>query len=308
MSTFLHPEVPGPRCGPEELADFWEIQCLRSGTDKASLSLVRHAWEQSQEENASDDMEEDIEAEGSYDDALQEIQCRIDMMGTQYPFSLAKGRTTLVLKRTRHGLYRFLLLATRLPDKQRVLHGINAKSLFESISAEVLRTYLGKNARSACVGASTGDEAGFEARLRALCEEVGEFQVRPDFKTHTQSGDRGLDCVAWIPFKDARPGQLMLWGQAKTGVGWRDTLFELQPETFGKNWLHPPPRVLPVRAFLVTERAEAGRWDEFQNNAGIFLDRCRVMQFEAHLPTGLLREVASWSEAAVKELDRFLEN
>lgn len=302
MSTFLLPGVPGPQCRPEELADFWEIQCLRSKAGHAPLSLIRHAWEQRQEEDASEDMDEDIAAEASYEDAREEIAGRAELLGAEYPFALADGRaTTLALRDTSRDLYLFLLLATRLAN--RVIKGIDAKALFERVSAEILASYLGKDARFTQMGASTGDTGTFEGRLRSLCEIVGEFRVRPDFKSHSQAGDRGLDCVAWKPFADSRPGSLMIWGQAKTGVGWRKELQQLHPPSFIQNWLHPGPCVPPVRAFLVTERAEAGRWDEFQTTAGLFLDRCRLMQFEADLPKSVSRKVSTWVSSAVKQLD-----
>ena len=285
MNTFLIPEVPGPCCGPEELADFWELQCLASLRRSASIAEIRNAWDKRQEEDATEDMEEDIRAEGAYDAAWQEVDSRERLLRDAYPFTfLAQGATTLRVRQKVLPLYIFLLLATRLPHTKRTFAGMAASTLFEHIAAAVMRCYLGDGAHAVSAGA-TPDDSHFKNRLNSICDELKETAVRPDWPDKTStSGDRGLDAVAWIPFQDGRPGQLMLWGQAKTGVGWRDALLSLQPESFIKNWLHPAPRVTPVRAFLVTERAEAHRWDDFQNTAGLFFDRCRIMEFEGRLP------------------------
>ena len=185
------------------------------------------------------------------DEVMQEIGQRHLACGGGYPFILRHEGTVLECAalddRVQRIAYRYLLLCTRLRmDRSRVQAGLDGANLMERLSAHVLANYLGSaRCQSLVFGTSAG--GSFSDRVEKLCSALGEGGgLRPlAGVTPPASGDAKLDVVAWIPFRDRQPGQLVVFGQCKTGTNWRDTVGELQPDSFVKKWLRGPPLVDP---------------------------------------------------------------
>lgn len=130
---------------------------------------------------------------------------------------------------------------------------------------------------------------------RALCEAEG-------FKSLDEApivaNDDKLDAVAWIPFSDALPGQLIVFGQCKTGTNWDGQLTQLQPDVFIKKRMREPLVVDPMRAFSISEAADRSRWKGTCATAGILFDRCRLVDVCDNLPADLLSRIENWTNVA----------
>ena len=182
---------------------------------------------------------------------------------------------------------------------QRIHADIDGTGLLEEIAARVLQCYLGPTrARSQVFG--TSSKGKFEDKVNHLCQELGEGGCFKNLDTApAQANDDKLDTVTWIPFADKKPGQLVVFGQCKTGSSWGGHITELQPEAFLKRWMSNGMYLLnPLRALCVSEAANRSRWGGTAVYAGLFLDRCRIVDFCESLEPDLLNRVKAWNAAA----------
>ncbi len=65
-----------------------------------------------------------------------------------------------------------------------------------------------------------------------------------------------------------------------------------------KRWMRDPYIVDPVRAFVTSEAADRARWFGTSVYGGIFLDRCRLVDFCDEIDKDLLGRVKKWCDAA----------
>ena len=195
-------------------------------------------------------------------------------------------------------IYRYLLLATRLNMTASKVHaGLDGTALFEELSAEVIRNYLGGRARSLVFG--TAVRGGFPERVADLCRQLcegGDFQ-NPDTAS-VDENDGGLDTVSWIPFSDGGRGQLVVFGQCKTGTHWQEHTGRLRPSDFTKLWMSDPPLIDPIRAFFIAESADQGHWRKYVTYAGLLFDRCRLVDYCGAISADLLKKIQTWTNAA----------
>lgn len=298
---FKLPNLPSAKAKVHELADFAELLCWTYGKTSTREIIAHLGREDDNDRNDGCNDSDDRNAE-SLDEVMNELERRIAACGTGYPFRLDFEGTVL-----RHSeevgprpiLYRYLLLSTRINMKNnRIQGGIDGANLLEHIAAHALRNYLGKTrAKSFVFGTASCDD--FQKKVENLCQNLREGQGFRTFDdAPTYANDDKLDAVAWVPFSDGLPGQLIIFGQCKTGSTWRGLTTQLQPEVFIKKWLRDPILVSPVRAFCISEAADRSRWRGTCTEAGILLDRCRLVDFCDDIATDLLEKVKSWTMAA----------
>ena len=299
--TFKWPGAPSPRAPAHELADFAELTAWRDeSVSHASLSkdLGRLA-----ENDHSDGVPEDDEAESVIDEAFVELERRREACGgaDTYPFEIGKNGNTLRTvpgaRNTKRLVYIYLLLATRLHmDRNRLHAGLDGTHLFEHLSAAVARGYLGARAESLVFGIAAGR---FADKINNLCRNIGEgrgFRSRPGISPHQRDGK--LDVAAWKSFSDGLPGKLIVFGQCKTGTRYRDSLTQLQPDRFCDKWFRVSPVVNPVRAFFVSESLPGADWEGVGLDAGLMFDRCRIVDFCDDIDGETRQDIAAWTEAA----------
>ncbi len=142
------------------------------------------------------------------------------------------------------------------------------------------------------------DRLGFMERVNELCRQLSEgFEFHAETGTKVTARDGKLDIVVWRRFADGRPGQLIGFGQCKTGTNWTDDLIQLQPEAFCAKWMRRRPAVPPVRLYFVADRVK-NQWYERCVDGGILFDRCRIMEHATDLPTALVARLGKWTKAA----------
>lgn len=299
---FKLPHTPSPRADIHELADYMELECWAAGSVSTREILAELGRVDDNANNIGCDDDADDTAD-VLDDVMLEIERRQSACGSGYPFSLDRTGTVLRFDETDTGhrsvMYRYLLLSTRLNMKdQRVHSGIDGSLLLEEVAAHVLKNYLGANRARAFVF-GTCAPGDFPGKITALC---GELREGTEFRTldtaAVQANDDKLDAVAWIPFSDRLPGQLIIFGQCKTGSNWGGLTTQLQPDTFVRKWIKDPLSVTPVRAFCISEAADRSRWINTVMDAGLLFDRCRLVDFCDDIEAGLLARLSRWTSAA----------
>ena len=201
----------------------------------------------------------------------------------------------------KHIIYKYLLLATRLDMNENRQHGgIDGTHLLEELASQAAREYFGSRAESIVFGTASSD-GDFPRKVDDLCKRIQEgvrFHNRRGNRRNIRDGK--LDVVAWNPFSDRLSGKLIGFGQCKTGTNYRDTLTQLQPDTFCTNWLYSPPALSPTRMFFVAEALSRLDWDSVSSEAGLLLDRCRIVDFCDDINAGVLDKVKRWTEAAAR--------
>ncbi len=311
--TFKWPNAPSPPWTANKLADYGELRAWQNSivsltelgrlmNGLAENDYGRAAGQNDAEGDVGGVPEED-ESDRQAEAAFDEMDRRAKACNGGYPFALDNEGYTLTALRDdvsqKWLIYRYLLLVTRLNMNNNYQHGgIDGRRLFEKLSASVAREYLGCRADGFVFGTG-GAGTGFRSNVDELCKRMGEggrFVDRDDVGAGPR--DDKLDVVAWKGFADGRGGQLILFGQCKTGTSYEDQYTELQPEAFCESWLEVPPVVLPVRMFFVADAVLERGWRHKGRKAGLLFDRCRIVEYAGVGSGELLGEIAVWSCAA----------
>lgn len=298
---FKWPGVPSPRAPIHELADFAELTCWQY--NRASATELSRLLGRLEDNEYPDGVEEEDEADGDVEMAYEEIERRQEACGHGYPFAIGVNGQTLQANQDANAkqvIYKYLLLATRLDMRKSTFAGIDGTRLFERLSAEVARGYFGKRAESLVFGARAGS-SNFETRINDLCrrlEEGGKYSNTAPRGMRPQ--DDKLDVVVWKSFIDRFPGKLIGFGQCKTGTNWRNSISQLRPDAFIKNWIQPALPVTPVRMFFVSEALKMLKDERYYlaTNGGLIFDRCRVIDFSGGVSYDLMNDVTKWTAAA----------
>ncbi|MBI4557567.1 MAG: hypothetical protein HY706_08290 [Candidatus Hydrogenedentes bacterium] len=304
------------------IADFAEIECLRRNDWSVSINDIVHMI---QREADANDIQFHTGIEQYVSDSFGDMELRFRHCGhdgSGYPFELSEDGTLLRMRSLGMPsyappvqLYLYLLLITRMDMRtDRVQGGKDATRIFEELSKEVGVRFLGgPNGSVRGLVFGTGRRAGmlsdeadlsktaFARRVNSLCQQLCEgLDFNPHPNTRLRARDGKLDVVVWRGFTDRRSGQLIAFGQCKTGKHWRDDLTKLQPEDFCQKWMRKPPAVKPVRLYFISDRVLLSEWYERCVDGGILFDRCRIVEYAGDLPPGLLRRIDMWVRAACK--------
>lgn len=286
-----------------ELSDYEELNCLKEGI--ASMQALSKRLGISSERDyvleggvSGEEEEDNIAA-----DIYREIELRSSSCGGGYPFTINSQGNSINNEKSndyRFIIYKYLLLATRLDmNKYRMQNSIDGTKLFEKLSAEIAKNYLGSRANSLVFG----DSGNFETKINNLCQEIGEgggFDNRDSTKPKVK--DDKLDIVAWKSFSDGYPSKLLIFGQCKTGTNYQDYLTELQPYSFCQTWMRDQPVVEPVRMFFLADSIPKDGWYSIASKAGILFDRCRIIDYCEDISDNLLTEVRNWTISVARSL------
>ena len=302
------PNLPSPHADIPELADFAELLCWtnRSTSVREIIAYLKRIDENDNNEGCNDDEDEIID---QLDEVMNEIDRRESACSSGYPFTLKLQGTVLQCpvvepEETQSVVYLYLLLSTRLNMNKNKNHaGIDGTNLLESLSAHALKTYLGPD-KAQCLVFGTSKKGGFKNKINELCSMLSEGSGFPNsHKKPVTEKDGGLDAVAWIPFADQSPSQLIFFGQCKTGTTWESTTSQLQPEAFVKKWMHKPFLVNPTRVLCISEALDRSNWRNTNIDAGIVFDRCRLVENCIGLPEETMSSIRTWTLEAKKTIN-----
>jgi len=301
---FKWPGVPSVRAPEHEVADFAELVGWRKKS--MSTTFLSKLLGRNSENDYSRGVPEEEETDAVVQSAYMEIERRKDACGDGYPFEITGRGYTLRADRSaggnpKHIIYKYLLLATRLNMQSNRVHAdIDGALLFEELAAESGREYLGPRAESLVFGTAAGS-VDFSEKVNELCrkmKEGGGFKCHGSAPSNQRDGK--LDVVVWKPFADKSAGKLIAFGQCKTGTNYKDSLTQLQPDSFCRKWLRSSPAVPPMRAFFVSEALSRSQWYNNASDAGLLFDRCRIVEFCDDISEDVLKRVKNWTLAAAK--------
>lgn len=234
--------------------------------------------------DASAEIEQQSVTEPSEDfiaSVWQELQRREKLYGANPPFKI-HSRTIEPLEVGQGNLpYLMCLLLSVFGNPENTTE---TGKLFERISEQAIKTYY--DAKTLIYGHPANYSVEDIAEL--LCEK---FNCRP----HSDFKDRGLDIIAWKPFDDGRPGQLIMLFQCAAGHNWKSKLCELPLNAWSTyiSFGCTPPTKGFLTAQLVTD---VEKFFEHSLESGLLFDRARIFRCinADNIPTQLYEDIEKW--------------
>jgi hypothetical protein len=165
--------------------------------------------------------------------------------------------------------------------------------LFENITGNALRQYLGGEIIRLGAPRRQPVPAGFPAAVQYLADQLfeafgyGQLEVQ-------EGGDDGVDIIGWKPFDDGFSSQLVVLAQCAIGTDWYDKRSALDLRVWGR---HIRCASLPVTAFAVPFQHELGGIrEETALRGGILLDRARIVKNLSNpmLAAGDMQRLQQW--------------
>ena len=290
------------------LADWVELNLLLGEVPQDTVSRTQAVDEvvRGPADEAADESDRELlwaQAELQVEDACTELRQRADWLEDRYPLALDSQAVWLRDDSKRQEVYRFLVLLRARQLYPRALEddGKAAGLLFEDFVKHALGAYVGSppehRLRFGVAGGNRGDrlphslpEAVDEVSQR-LYEERGEVpkNAKDDFKA---------DVLAWRPFGDKRPGQLVIIGQATISPG------DWMTKEPAKKWTDG--RLIrfvarPVTAVAFAETLSLTPADTLRGLAVTFssipFDRLRLLSVlrDEDLPSDLRERMDAWA-------------
>jgi hypothetical protein len=309
--VFKLPALPSARAGLHELADFAELLAWANNS-VSSREIVAFLGRGSESEPNVGCEDSDDDNAAFLDEVMNEIERRQVACRVGYPYTLDTQGNVLHYQPSEDGhqaiLYGYLLLSTRLNMTTSRTHaGIDGTLLLEEVSAVALRNYLGSGRAKSFVFGTAAGSANFSGKVNDMCRAIGEGGIFRALDTGAvQANDDKLDVVAWTPFADKSPSQIIIFGQCKTGTAWADRLCQLQPDAFIKKWIDRHFVFNPLRAFCISEAIDRPKWGGYAAEGGLLFDRCRIVDCCDHLDADLSARIKNWNTAALDAARRLL--
>jgi len=282
----------------EILADWAEASCLFG----SSTSISKEEIEESLENDGIDNSEEIAS------NIWQEIEARHIMMGNSYPVRTLQGMLERIQPWEHNLAYTFQLLLAmgsyypemRITSRQWPSIG----KLYECVATLVMRQYLHGDAINTGSPRKTGVPSRFSDCLDYLCNRMSE--VRGAQRLYkSKNRDDGVDVVAWNPFRDMRPGKLIILVQCAAGKDWRSKIRGSEI-SLGLWQQHINFATKPLKAFVFPLVCiDNDNWARINHESeGLVLDRLRVasMFVSDSAPHTLLQKIQKWCKGQLKRL------
>ncbi|CAC9585634.1 hypothetical protein [uncultured Gammaproteobacteria bacterium] len=208
--------------------DYIEILALINNKDIISISDIcdRYRKNKDIEETNNENAEDNIPIDDTWRSRIQEwldnITVRNSVFNDFYPFTV--GHDSIQLKdnlTNAHKIYIFLLLSS---NQAYIPSGNTLPNDFEEVSLIALKNYLPNNATSHIFGTTSGEYSGkFEDKVKKLAKHL-KYKVKAEATSFQKNdtGDGGLDLVAWLPFdEDENQNNMQIFlSQCATGKEW----------------------------------------------------------------------------------------
>lgn len=293
--------IPSIKDDISEIADFLEIKCLFSEEGIFSIESAKNALSVESDELHFEGIDDDDDR--TYNRLMEvfaELKQRKNDCNDFYPFIINNDLISFNndCKEEIAQIYKYLLFATRANMKNDRLfgEGKDATLIFEILSQYICKSYFGNKSISMVFGTAT--EMTFKDKVKELIKQLNyKSEVKEPVGSNGKRKDGKLDVIVWNPFKDKRDSMLIGMAQCKTGTHWDDTLTQLQPSNFFRNYMYYSPIAEPVRLFFITESlAVSEQWEERARNAGILFDRQRIMSLlPQEIDKKLLIDIEEWN-------------
>ena len=274
-------------------ADFAELLCLCSSNGYVSKGNIDAYTQEADDVQIDSDedapeQEETAETDDRISRRWTDIQARLSARSQQYsdwPFLLEKNvlRSRYDPTNERHRLYAALLVASslRLCNRKRMQE---VTAAFEEISYHWLRNSLNPMwevrpfaAHQALPGAYAGS---LLQKLKALAIDIKAKLIKSDDEYDpTNSGDAGLDLVAWLKMGDQRGNIPVIFGQcACSPTDWESKQLDVTPAATEAH-IHPQH---PGAAYCFVPHdlsANDSRWERSTHvKRTVLVDRLRLFR------------------------------
>lgn len=304
-----------PKAGRNKLyrwCDYIELRCITHQDKKFSRDSLAESLEENHDNDADDSLNDvsgddpegaEIEEVATTDSdetakakdkqeahaafCFKHLRWRSMVFGEQWPFVVDEHAQEISLKADlteTHKFYLSLLLSASLkyiPQKRwREITG-----LFEQASTEVMKRLMPQGAQVHAFGAaeSTRYTGHLHDRLTALAKDInGHFFLKKSHFDANDSGDGGLDIVAWHDLGDGRVGMPIAFAQCGcTAEGWPDKMLQASPAHLAGQLVthHAWSTYYFMPLDLSTETDGKLDWQFLSNfSAAIVIDRLRFMR------------------------------
>lgn len=215
-----------------------------------------------------------------------ELLRRGSLLKNSYPFELCDS--TLTHRPSSSRIYEFLLSVSTSPDLTTGPY-VELPRMFERLSAALIASYFGPNAKSLHVGFPRDNGVSFVDVWGYLSELTKEWRWDPeDDLDSAKVRDEGCDFVIWLEPSDGRRiGQFFLLGQCACGNNWYDKYDDLRIETL-RRWFHPMSLINPMKTFTTPRHVPDKMLREGSRKAGLFFDRARLCSIADSAPEAIL--------------------
>jgi hypothetical protein len=244
---------------------------------------------------APDEARRDDRLSQFVNDCFRNLEYRLGAFGDAYPFILTeKGK---ILRRKEqmlplNKLYTFLLLAANLKYiavKQR--NDITA--MFEIISLEALKNYLSRNASTIHFGTNPYNtnsryKGKLSKRILNLAADLNEqAKVSEEDFDSRNTGDAGLDLVAFFPFQDNVQGMLYIFCQCACTEDWESKQHDCSFQAWDNKIMFTSFFSHMVLIPFCYRNATGTWFDHLQIKKSILVDRVRLINLLKVSPESL---------------------
>lgn len=284
--------------------DYAELRCFTHKDKRFSRDALAEAIYEMRE-IAPEDVGDDEDDEGDLDGAepvgpliserneariigfFNQLRWRARVFEDAWPFQLDEANKEIQLKpllNSQQILYLQLLLSSSL----RYVHKKRAKELtepFEALSVEIFRKLMPMNAEVHAFGAKSSKKYKGHVfdRLTELAKDIrGSLDLKRSHFPPQNSGDSGLDIVAWHPLGDERKNIPVALAQCGCTLDkWAGKMLEASPARLS-GWLrtaHPWATYYFMPLDLSTDDGGAMDWQQYASfSQVIVIDRLRLIR------------------------------
>lgn len=224
---------PDPISDLYRQADFVELSCLlhpEKALERDEVASLYGANADTNDLNDFNMLDDNVSANSDLQLSrvnmyLEHIQYRSLAFSKVYPFSYSHSSGELCLRDNIDDYqkqYIYLLLASSLRNIDNQTRSSLTED-FEQLCAQALRLYLGGApvVRRFGKGKNSDYSGGKYEKISQLAKDIFESaKVKIDDFYPGDTGDEGLDLVAWFPVHDDSPNRLLVFAQCACGVDW----------------------------------------------------------------------------------------
>jgi hypothetical protein len=289
--------------GSEEqsvFADWTELSCLIDSSGLVSRIKIERMLNEAQVDDP----------ESSVENIVEEIEWRHRVVPASHPVQVVDGNFARLMSWNQALTYSFQLLvamhsryaSTRIPNG---MPWLRTAKLFEQLCGEAVRGYLGGLKLNVGAPRSGSVPTNFRACLDHIGQQVGELRG-PEKSFNSRSKDAGVDVVAWVPFPDKRPGQVIVLLQCAAGTDWKSKFADIKLGVWNQylRWA-----AWPLIAFASPFVHGDQQWQylsyQVSERGSILFDRLRICVPQlTSLPATLQGDLNDWCRSQIARVQR----
>lgn len=227
----------------------------------------------------------DLQAD-TVDSVLGELERRCRLYGNSTPFTINGDRIGPVVKWEKTPeLLMCLIFSLKGARKQKGID--NGTKLFERLSNEAVKTYLGGEAEVIGFPNKNNLLKQITSIAQKTSEEIGHRNPKPKDK------DKGVDIIAWKSHGDNRPNQIILLLQCGAGINFSEKKTISIPAW--RDFVHWSAD--PIPGIMIPHIVSSEELIELSDDYTLIFDRVRIYKAvynRALSDTSLRKQILTW--------------